>query len=118
MTDKQDVAATQRGSEEPYGSESVDENIIYLPAKIDISTVSQFFEEIKPIIAVNKDVVFNASKIDRITTPGIQILISATKTIKANGGKASISWPSEAFKNIISDLGFSNQLKEWMGSDV
>jgi anti-anti-sigma regulatory factor len=95
-----------------------DDTIYHLPSCVDITSVIQIYNEINKVIENNKDLTFNASNVDRITTPGLQLLLSTAISIKAKGGIFIISWPSESFKKMVLDLGFSNQLKEWTGSDV
>lgn len=90
----------------------------YLAKQIDISTVSTLCEELRRFLDMGKDIIFDASKVERITTPGLQLLIAITLQNKKNGNRVGVVRPSEALKKTISDLGFSNQLKEWMGENV
>lgn len=95
-----------------------DANTFHLAAQIDISTVSTFCEELRKFLDADKDIIFDASKVERITTPGVQLLITIASQNKKTGNRLGVVLPSESFKKTISDLGFSNQLKEWMGEYV
>jgi anti-anti-sigma regulatory factor len=94
------------------------DGVYNLPSRVDISCAVDVYKEINEAVSDNKNITFSASNVERITTPGIQLLISAANTIKAKGGTFLVSWPSDIFKETLSDLGFSNQLKEWTGSNV
>ena len=96
---------------------SAGDTVFELPSQIDISSAAKLCDDIKAIYTSN-NITLDAGKVDRITTPGIQILLAITTTAKSRGGLVTITKPSEIFQSIISDLGFSNQLKEWIGSDV
>ena len=117
MTEKQKATEPTNKVNDATAKTTADGTVFKLPAQVDISSAASFFDSVNAAYA-SGSITFDASKVDRITTPGVQILLSATKTAKENGGKASVLEPSESFKTIISDLGFSNQLNEWIGSDV
>ena len=110
-------SAKAQGEAKEAKADNVAADIFVLPYQVDITSVAQVFSELKAQY-VNSNITFDAGAVDRITTPGVQLLISAAGTAKSRGGSISVVNPSEAFSNIMSDLGFSNQLKEWMDNNV
>ena len=106
---KPKAVAKKKGSDAPV-------DVFKLPAQVDIASAAQVCNEVKSSCMGN-DIAFDASAVDRITTPGVQLLIAASSAAKNRGGALHISNPTKEFSNIVSDLGFSNQLKEWMGDN-
>lgn len=108
--------APKKNSSKLNAENAADEDIFLLPAQMDITSIAQISNDITSMYTGN-NITFDASKVERITTPGVQLLLATSGTAKARGGKVLVQEPSEAFTNIISELGFSNQLKEWMGNN-
>ncbi len=90
-------------------------NVTEIPQQVDISSIIAFLELCKNSISENENLILQASKVEKITTPGAQALIAASNSLKNNGKKLIIKEPSEIFNNVFQDLGLSNQLKEWVG---
>jgi anti-anti-sigma regulatory factor len=91
-------------------------NILNLPEKVDIASALDIANSLKAM-GTATEIILNAKAVEKVTTPGVQVLLSAHLTAKENGGKITVIEPSEAFINNVSTFGFSNQLKEWTGQD-
>lgn len=92
-------------------------DVVVLPANTDIGSISQLYQEIISVYT-NHNLAIDASKVQNITTPGVQLLIAATNTAKARNIKITIPQYSEMFKNTLTIMGFSNQFKEWVDANV
>ncbi len=95
---------TQKISQESYK----------LGSALDISHVERMHKEVIKYLKGNKNLIFDASKVERITTPCIQLLMSvANQAKKDNDVKFSIKSPSPAFELAMEDLGMINELNNW-----
>lgn len=86
-----------------------------LPPVLDISAAKEFHIQLKDAVSGvgNGRVVFEADKVERITTPGMQLLVAAAKTIQGNKGTVAVANPSDIFCHTLTDLGLTAQLNEW-----
>lgn len=81
---------------------------------MDIAFASDFQSELSQIFS--KKVVqisIDSSRVQRLTTPCVQVLISAAKTCEGKGVKFILSNPSEVVQKVFNDLGLSGQLSKW-----
>ena len=91
------------------------ECIVNLPSVLDIASAEQLYKDLSHASHAQK-LIIHAEKVERITTPAIQLLLVAEKSLKALEGTFIIQSPSEVFKNAFSDLGLDSQLKQWSGA--
>lgn len=85
-----------------------------LPASLDIVSAGEFYTSMKEAVKSKpKTLVLDAGAVERITTPCIQILLSASLTQEDNGGGLAIENPSETMEKAFADLGLSEQLDVW-----
>jgi chemotaxis protein CheX len=82
---------------------------------LDISYAEKFKNEVMEVLEkhAEKGVTLNASSVNRITTPCVQIIIALAKSSEMAKVKFKISSPSEAFRKAFDDLGLSKQLLSW-----
>jgi len=64
-------------------------------------------------ITLGKKVVIDASAVERISTPCIQVLLSAVKTMDEKGLEFSLFSPTEVFVDAFNDLGLFPVLMKW-----
>lgn len=89
-----------------------------LPALLDISTSEVFAGELAGFLKKkSKKYIFNAAKVEKITTPGVQLLLAVSNEIKKNKAKCMVEEPTELFVEALNDLGLFEQLKEWKVSN-
>lgn len=86
-----------------------------VPEVVDIKNVEAFLSSVRDAMANSNDIELDCSKVERMTTPGIQVILSAAKTAVEKGGKITLKDPSENMTVIFNDLGLSEQLQEWKG---
>jgi len=90
----------------------LDQDVTSLPERITIETIDEMQTLFKGL-KLDGDVMLDASKIDRITTPGFQYLISISNECKKNQKTFKVVKPSEAFINTAKTLGLMGQIGEW-----
>jgi anti-anti-sigma regulatory factor len=88
------------------------ECIINLPAIVDVVSAHALYEDLTHASHAFK-LIIHAEKVERITTPGIQLLLAAEKSLAPNGGTLTVVTPSDVFKQTMIDLGLNSQLKKW-----
>lgn len=91
------------------------ECIINLPAVVDIASSQTLYQDLIHASHGHK-LIIHAENVERITTPGIQLLIAAEKSLRALEGSLVLISPSDSFKNVMIDLGLDSQLKQWSGA--
>jgi hypothetical protein len=106
----------QPGSSKMSKENHNDAIIFQFPNKIDIASIVSIADNIKATYT-SKNIIFNAKSVEKITTPGIQILLATILTAKSRRGHIKITEPSEIFINNIATLGFASQLQEWIDLD-
>ncbi len=94
-----------------YSKES---DAFVLPAVLDISAAEKLLEKFRELNTDTK-IILDASKVQRITTPCIQIILSAHKTIKNKNGSLEIKNASDACKDAFYDIGLADEFNGWGG---
>ena len=88
--------------------------IIELPSSLEIRDAGEFLATIKCGLESGDNLTINASEVDRITTPCIQIIMSAIKTLDAKGGSCTIKSPSKPFLQAFEDLGAAELVEKYV----
>lgn len=89
---------------------NIEESIILFP-KLDIYRAQELLKLLMSY--KNRKHVIDASKVEYITTPCAQILLSYAKNRKKSKKSFRIKDYSENFKSAFLDLGFGNEFMEW-----
>ncbi|MCC7260774.1 MAG: STAS domain-containing protein [Alphaproteobacteria bacterium] len=107
MADKKNKATDQK-AEKGYVP-------LKLPPLIDISRVDHTRSELLRLLDSPKnEIVVDGSAVERITTPGVQLLLSLEKTLAQRGEKKLVlANPSGALRDACAALGLSHKLQEW-----
>ena len=85
------------------GSVEIDAPSFVLPPVLDLVAVQGIVERL--LSMRGRDLVLDASGVERIGTPGIQVLLSAAKTWTADGVKLSCINVSEMFSQNLATIG-------------
>lgn len=89
------------------------DNTFILPNVLSLGAAEQLRESFVQRLVVGSDIIVDASNVDAITTPCLQVIISAGNTFEEAGCNLSIGNPSPAFTNAFNDLGFSELFEKW-----
>lgn len=84
-----------------------------LPESLTMETVETALRDLKALPLERSDIfMLHANNTQAITTPGIQLVVSAAKTVESRGGIFLILQPQAAFSQAFADLGLGGWLKQ------
>ncbi len=88
-----------------------------LPEAMDIVYAREFLESVwKTVGDSGAEITLQGGGVRRITSPCVQVMLSAAKTLAGRGGKLIVQQPSAALCDAMRDLGLEANLKEWSGA--
>jgi anti-anti-sigma regulatory factor len=100
--------------QEPAETRSAQSDISFaLPPMMTIETaeaVAAVFKELP--IAEEMILTLDASHVERLTTPGIQIILSLEKTLAEHGGTLVVNGRQESFVHVFQDMGLQRLLSK------
>lgn len=86
---------------------------LLLPANMTIEAVEALAAEFKQLPLVEKSILaLDASQVETITTPCLQLIISLEKTLSAQSGSITISNGRDAFNRAFEDAGLSSLIRQ------
>jgi anti-anti-sigma regulatory factor len=77
-----------------------------LPPVLDLTCAEQFRAELCQALALAGGLVLDAASVERIGTPGLQLVLAAARATQT----FTIEAPSEAFRDAVADLGLGAEL--------
>lgn len=80
--------------------------VIKLDGRLDKLSSPVLDEELKPVIAENKNITFDLEKLDYISSAGLRVLLSTKKTLKEKGKDISVINIGTDVMNILTVSGF------------
>lgn len=107
---------------EPFGITKVDEGTqLTLAATMDIRAAEPLLGSLQEALSANPaqgqpgggKIVIDASSVDRLSTPCVQVLIGALQDMEQNGIPFVLKSPSDAFVSAFDDLGLFSYLMKW-----
>ncbi len=84
-----------------------------LPAILDMRNTQDLRDRLLSALAVSSDLRLDGSETTQVATPGVQLLLAASQSAKAKGGKIIMTNPSPALEAAFLDLGVAAELTEW-----
>jgi len=105
---------------EPFSITKVDEGTqLALVATMDIRTAEPLLSSLQEALSANppqgssSKIVIEASAVDRLSTPCVQVLIGALQEMEQSGIPFVLKSPSDAFVSAFDDLGLFSYLMKW-----
>ncbi|HEX6959355.1 MAG TPA: STAS domain-containing protein [Ferrovibrio sp.] len=99
---------------EPFTiSKSDDTARLGLVASMDLRAAEPLLHSFHEVMAHPGKVEIDASAVDRLSTPCVQILLSAAQHMEQQGIPFVIKAPSDAFVSAFDDLGLFSFLMKW-----
>jgi len=86
---------------------------ITLPGVLNLGIAEDLREKFIESLIVGNDITLDASNVETITTPCLQVLISAGQSIENAGNTLSIQNSSKAFIAALEDLGLNDIFDKW-----
>jgi chemotaxis protein CheX len=90
-----------------------DNVIIGLVSILDMSVADDFLSQMREGVAGHKNLSLNAQNVERLSTPCVQIMLSAAAEIENKGGRFTVENISKGFERSMRELGLSDHLKNW-----
>ncbi len=84
-----------------------------LPPVLDIRASAPLKNSFAEVLALGKPLVMDASKAETLSTPCIQVILSATRELEKGDITFSLTPPSDAFVDAFDDLGLFSVLMKW-----
>ena len=91
----------------------ISKDVFALPAILDITKAQELHGHMVDRLNVGP-VVVDASAVDRVSTPCIQVLLAAARSADGAGTSFRIADASEALRAALVDLGLQAEFKNWM----
>lgn len=85
-----------------------------LPVILDITLAQELRGHLLERLGAGA-VIMDASAVDRVSTPCIQVLLAAGRSAAESGTPFRIAGPSEAFAAALADLGVEAEFRKWVG---
>lgn len=99
---------------EPFTISKTDDAVqLGLVASMDLRAAEPLLHSLHEILAQSGKVVIDAAAVDRLSTPCVQILLSAAQHMEQHGIPFVIRAPSDAFVSAFDDLGLFSFLMKW-----
>ena len=86
---------------------------ITLGPVLDIRAASPLRDGLQKALKRGKPIVLDAAQVDRLSTPCIQVLLAAGKSVEAAASRIVLAQASDAFVAAFSDLGLFANLMNW-----
>ncbi|MEH6476535.1 MAG: STAS domain-containing protein [Sneathiella sp.] len=87
--------------------------MVPLPHILNLSVAEELREKFLQHLPLGTDLELDASQVETITTPCIQVIVAAGISIEDVGNKLTIHNPSTAFSDAFSDLGLTEYFDNW-----
>jgi anti-anti-sigma regulatory factor len=100
------VGEVAEQAREPAGS-------LLLPEYLDLTAAEELRSRILDVAAAADGLVLDASSVEVLTSPCVQILVSASATLSGDGKQMQLRAPSAAFRSAMEDLGLGPILEQW-----
>lgn len=84
-----------------------------LPTELTIHTAEQVAAEWKTLPIQPGQLVLDASRLENITTPGVQLLLSLEASLQAAGGSLRVVHPRSEHAHLFDILGLGAKWQEW-----
>lgn len=93
-----------------------DANLLVLEGTFGLLEAASLRERCLELLTSEGDVGIDASKVETITTPCIQVLLATEIECRSSGRAVHLSGASEAFTEAFADLGLQDQYDNWSNS--
>lgn len=84
-----------------------------LPATLDLTAAEALREQLLDACSRPGDVPVDAAAVDTITSPCIQVLLAASRSLTDQGRRMIVTDPSPSFDAAFADLGLGTFLHDW-----
>lgn len=86
---------------------------IPLPSVLNLGVAESLREQFVEHSTQQTNLIIDASEVETITTPCIQVLLAASHAMDETGGRFSVTAASESFETAFQDLGLNVIFNKW-----
>jgi anti-anti-sigma regulatory factor len=86
--------------------------MVALPANFDNVAAVDFYDQLRAL-PLSEDLHLDAAQTTRISTLGIQLLVSLENSLSQQGHKLVIENANQDFKETLADIGLTDVMKRW-----
>jgi len=106
----------KKTSEKEMAAKDASANLLVLPAIIDMNAALPLTKNITQMLQRDSQITIDASKVERITTSGIQVLIATHRELESTQGSLKLQKPSTVFCQAFDILGLTHLYQLWSKS--
>ena len=88
---------------------------LLLPAVLDMAAAHSLRDILVEAVSLRADIVLDGAHVERVSTPVVQLLLSAARSAAAGSHDFLLTDPSPVLCAAFDDLGLSAELKRWSG---
>jgi len=78
-----------------------------LPPLLDLTRADTLHSELQALVAQETDVKIDGSRVERVSTACVQLLVAARMMARAHGGTLALLAPSPVLSQAVQDLGLA-----------
>lgn len=86
---------------------------VHLPAYLDLTAAEALRTQILDAAAGEGPLVLDAGAVEVLTSPCVQVLVSADKTLRGDGRDMRVRELTDVFRSAVVELGFEPFLEQW-----
>lgn len=90
---------------------------IRLNSTLNLTMAHALHEQLVSAVENNDHLILDGTDVELMTTPCLQVVLSAGQTCEGAGQTFSITNPSEAFSIAFNDLGLDTYLERWSSNN-
>lgn len=87
--------------------------VVSLHSILDMAAAEGLLTCLRESVSKNKNVILDASNIERVSTPCMQIILATAKKVETNGHIFGLLNPSVALERGMRELGMMDYLNNW-----
>ena len=104
---------TASGSENATGTGGDAARVVELPARIGVAEAESLHESLRTALQDGVDVRLDGSGVERMTTPGVQVMLVAARAQAKAKRRFVVAAPSEAMNQAFAELGLAAEYQAW-----
>jgi len=86
---------------------------VVLGEVVGITTIAEEHQKILKALESSNHVTVDASKVERFTSPGAQLLLTTEISLLAAEGELHVKQPSDVVTNVMNELGLEEKMNQW-----
>ena len=80
---------------------------------LDMSASDEFLDVMKACVSAQNSIILDGEDVQRVSTPCVQVMLGAAKTVEDAGGSFTIKNMSSDFERALRELGLAEYIDKW-----